>query len=57
MTRPMLVGIDGSKGAAHGIEWAMRNTCAELEKKYGITYAPLSTCSVTNCQLRFLKSY
>ena len=23
---------------AHGIEWAMRNTCAELEKKYGITY-------------------
>jgi hypothetical protein len=23
---------------AHGIEWAMRNTCAELEEKYRITY-------------------
>ena len=22
----------------HGIEWAMRNTCAELEEKYGISY-------------------
>jgi len=22
----------------HGIEWAMRNTCAELEEKYRITY-------------------
>lgn len=21
-----------------GVEWAMRNTCAELEEKYGITY-------------------
>lgn len=23
---------------AHGVEWAMRNTCAELEEKYGISY-------------------
>ncbi|WP_286150293.1 DISARM system SNF2-like helicase DrmD [Mycobacterium sp. ST-F2] len=23
---------------AHGVEWAMRNTCAELEAKYGISY-------------------
>jgi len=23
---------------AHGMEWAMRNTCAELEEKYGISY-------------------
>ena len=22
----------------HGLEWAMRNTCAELEAKYGISY-------------------
>jgi len=24
--------------AEHGIEWAMRNTCAEIEEKYGISY-------------------
>ncbi|MFA5607149.1 MAG: DISARM system SNF2-like helicase DrmD [Leucobacter sp.] len=24
--------------AAHGEEWAMRNTCAELQEKYGIAY-------------------
>lgn len=24
--------------AEHGIEWAMRNTCAQLEAKYGISY-------------------
>ena len=23
---------------AHGVEWAMRNTCAALEEKYGISY-------------------
>ena len=23
---------------AHGVEYAMRNTCAELEEKYGISY-------------------
>jgi hypothetical protein len=23
---------------AHGVEWAMRNVCAELEEKYGISY-------------------
>lgn len=25
----------------HGVEWARRNTCAELEAKYGITYATI----------------